>query len=67
MLVSLGTHFMLSAYEAAENLQKDRHMTPTIFYFKTPHTNMKYERMNVHCIGLYMRKQFFSMIHTSKA
>ena len=25
MLVSLDTHFMHSVYEAAENLQKDRH------------------------------------------
>ena len=28
MFVSLGTHLMHSAYKAAENLQKDRHMTP---------------------------------------
>jgi len=27
MFVSLGTHFTHSVYEAAENLQKDRHMT----------------------------------------
>jgi len=34
MLVSLGTHFMHSAYEAAENLQKDRHAKIHYFILK---------------------------------
>jgi len=57
MFVSLRTHCLHSTHQSAENVQKDRHVAPKCF--KVHHTNRKYERMDVHCVGLCGKKTVF--------